>query len=239
MGGTPVGQPFGFTGREHEVESGLVYARARYFSSTSGTWVGEDPVNLREAILQVDAEYGQSPSPADVIGLLVERPATQNRYVWPFANPARYTDPTGESADALNLGIGALSGVFMVSVAKRVDSISATVLNALLQVGRLLVAGMTSQVALYIQLLAVIGVESIIYATQGFTPPFEMPPTKSYQSQPGRPEPQYPKPPGTGCKAAFDLLIARCLNRTNYCGRIFCALGASLFYALCMLKKGG
>ncbi len=42
--GAAVGQPFGFTGREHELESGLVYARARYLSTLSGRWDRPDPL---------------------------------------------------------------------------------------------------------------------------------------------------------------------------------------------------
>jgi len=42
--GAAVGQPFGFTGREHELESGLVYARARYLSPATGQWTQPDPV---------------------------------------------------------------------------------------------------------------------------------------------------------------------------------------------------
>jgi RHS repeat-associated protein len=41
-GGTAVGQPFGFTGREHEVESGLVYARHRFLQAGTGTWTQAD-----------------------------------------------------------------------------------------------------------------------------------------------------------------------------------------------------
>jgi RHS repeat-associated protein len=39
----PAGQPFGFTGREHELDSGLVYARARYLNPAVGRWTAADP----------------------------------------------------------------------------------------------------------------------------------------------------------------------------------------------------
>ena len=41
-----VGQPFGFTGREHEVDSGLVYSRARYLSPSAGRWDRADPMGF-------------------------------------------------------------------------------------------------------------------------------------------------------------------------------------------------
>jgi RHS repeat-associated protein len=42
MGGAAVGQPFGFTGREHELGSGLVYARDRFLASEDGRWTQQD-----------------------------------------------------------------------------------------------------------------------------------------------------------------------------------------------------
>jgi RHS repeat-associated protein len=39
--GIDLGQPFGFTGREHDL-SGLVYARARYLSPATGRWTSRD-----------------------------------------------------------------------------------------------------------------------------------------------------------------------------------------------------
>jgi len=46
VSGTPVGQPFGFTGREHELDSGLVYARARYLNPGTGRWTVSDPLGF-------------------------------------------------------------------------------------------------------------------------------------------------------------------------------------------------
>jgi RHS repeat-associated protein len=45
----PAGQPFGFTGREHELDSGLVYARARYFAPVVGAFVTSDPLRAAAA----------------------------------------------------------------------------------------------------------------------------------------------------------------------------------------------
>jgi RHS repeat-associated protein len=46
----PAGQPFGFTGREHELDSGLVYARARYLNPAVGRWDRADPLGLRPSV---------------------------------------------------------------------------------------------------------------------------------------------------------------------------------------------
>ena len=42
MGGQTVGQPFGFTGREHELDSGLTYHRDRYMQAAFGRWTQPD-----------------------------------------------------------------------------------------------------------------------------------------------------------------------------------------------------
>lgn len=42
----PAGQPFGFTGREHELDSGLVYARARYLNPVVGAWTQPDRLGM-------------------------------------------------------------------------------------------------------------------------------------------------------------------------------------------------
>jgi len=64
-----VGQPFGFTGREHELESGLVYARDRYLSPATGRW-----------------------SQADRLGD-IDGP---NMYGYASASPTRFGDPSGQ-----------------------------------------------------------------------------------------------------------------------------------------------
>jgi RHS repeat-associated protein len=59
---------FGFTGREHEAGSGLVYARARYLSSVHGQWTQPDPLGLLDGV---------------------------NRYQYAHDGPTRFSDPTG------------------------------------------------------------------------------------------------------------------------------------------------
>jgi RHS repeat-associated protein len=72
--GTPVpvsgnvGQPFGFTGREHDLDTALVYARARYLNPSTGRWDRADPI-------------GQAAGP--------------NYYAYVDADPVGRADPTG------------------------------------------------------------------------------------------------------------------------------------------------
>jgi RHS repeat-associated protein len=113
MGGTAVGQPFGFTGREHDADSGLVYARARYLSTGTGTWLKEDPWNFREALLSPEAA-----ALGGVGGSLGIHPLAQNRYLYALGNAPRYADPLGRfavdfSGALVGAGIGAVLGAYV------------------------------------------------------------------------------------------------------------------------------
>jgi RHS repeat-associated protein len=63
----PAGQPFGFTGREHELDSGLVYARARYLNPSTGRWGAVDRMGMVDgpnvyAYVRADPVNGRDPS---------------------------------------------------------------------------------------------------------------------------------------------------------------------------------
>jgi RHS repeat-associated protein len=68
-----------FTGYERDIETGLDYAQARYFSSTQGRFTSPDPL----------LASGRS-----------VRPQTWNRYTYALNNPLRFTDPSGLSPTA-------------------------------------------------------------------------------------------------------------------------------------------
>jgi RHS repeat-associated protein len=109
----PAGQPFGFTGREHELDSGLVYARARYLNPSTGSWLEEDPWNFREALLSPDAA-----ALGGVGGSLGIHPLAQNRYLYTLGNPTGYADPLGRfavdfSGALVGAGIGAVIGAYV------------------------------------------------------------------------------------------------------------------------------
>ncbi|MBL0698599.1 RHS repeat protein [Comamonas sp. JC664] len=62
----------GFTGHQYDVETGLTYARARYYDSELGRFISRD----------------------SYAGSLDDAPSL-HRYAYAYANPLRYTDPTG------------------------------------------------------------------------------------------------------------------------------------------------
>lgn len=72
---TEIQQPFAYTGREYDEETGLYYYRARYYDPSVGRFISKDPV----------------------IGF-VEYPSSQNRFSYVYNNPVRYVDASGESA---------------------------------------------------------------------------------------------------------------------------------------------
>jgi RHS repeat-associated protein len=74
----------GYTGHQYDVETGLVYARARYY----------------------DADYGRFLPRDSVEGALVSAP-TLHRFAYVQGNPLRYSDPSGNCPNCLAAGIGA------------------------------------------------------------------------------------------------------------------------------------
>ncbi|OJY95858.1 MAG: hypothetical protein BGP24_21295 [Lysobacterales bacterium 69-70] len=65
-------QPIGFTGYLKDTESGLYYAKARYYDPATARFTTEDP------------EAGKDLEPPSL-----------HRYLYAYANPTVYTDPTG------------------------------------------------------------------------------------------------------------------------------------------------
>uniref|UniRef100_UPI00378478BF RHS repeat-associated core domain-containing protein n=1 Tax=Dokdonella sp. TaxID=2291710 RepID=UPI00378478BF len=71
-------QPIGYTGYLTDPESGLYYAKARYYDPRIARFTTEDP------------EEGHSMQPPSL-----------HRYLYAYANPTVYTDPTGRCSDLL------------------------------------------------------------------------------------------------------------------------------------------
>jgi RHS repeat-associated protein len=67
-------QPYAFTGREWDKETGLYYYRARYYDPETGRFTSKDPIG---------------------IGGGVKSPTETNLYLYAGNNPVRYTDPLG------------------------------------------------------------------------------------------------------------------------------------------------
>jgi RHS repeat-associated protein len=68
-------QPVGFTGYIKDSESGLYYARARYYDPSIGRFMTEDPEAGRDL-----------------------QPPSLHRYLYAYANPTVYADPTGRDS---------------------------------------------------------------------------------------------------------------------------------------------
>ena len=81
----------GYTGHQYDVESGLTYARARYYDSVNGVFLSRDSVE----------------------GSLSDAPSL-HRFAYAHVNPLRYTDTSGRCpncvAAAVGAGIGFLVG---------------------------------------------------------------------------------------------------------------------------------
>ena len=86
--------PYTFTGREFDAESGLYFYRARYYDARTGRFISEDPV----------------------AGLLTI-PQTLNPYPYVANNPLNLTDPSGEVACALTAFIGGGINAAVISLA--------------------------------------------------------------------------------------------------------------------------
>jgi len=67
--------PFAFTGYEEDPETGLLYAKARYYDPAAGRFLTQDPF----------------------AGTL-QTPPSLHKYLYAYANPTVYTDPTGRIA---------------------------------------------------------------------------------------------------------------------------------------------
>jgi RHS repeat-associated protein len=76
----PAGQPFGFTGREHELDSGLVYARNRFLNPSTGTWTRPDPLGLVAGVNYYVYSARGVTSASDPLGLFLVTRSTMEAY---------------------------------------------------------------------------------------------------------------------------------------------------------------
>ncbi len=82
-GDADVVQPYTFTGREWDTETGLYYYRARYYDPRVGQFLSQDPLGLEDGV---------------------------NRYQYVSGNPISYTDPTGLETYRCQRPLGGLPG---------------------------------------------------------------------------------------------------------------------------------
>ncbi|TDR38772.1 RHS repeat-associated protein [Tahibacter aquaticus] len=104
-------QSFGFTGYVKDTESGLYYAKARYYDPATGRFNTEDP------------EAGKDMEPPSL-----------HRYLYAYANPTAYVDPTGRCANNICL----LNYVYAYSkTPEQRTAATRTILNTEPTVGRI------------------------------------------------------------------------------------------------------
>src|SRR5207244_1731139 len=82
-------EPFGFGGKEEDIEVGLSYFGARYYSPYLGVWMSADP----EAIHKLGSEA--------------------NPYAYVHGTPAMVTDPDGRFLPLLIIGAAILIGALV------------------------------------------------------------------------------------------------------------------------------
>lgn len=63
-------QPFTFTGREYDPETGLYFYRARYYDAKGGRFISEDPIGLKGGINKFAYVKNNSVNKRDPFGLL-------------------------------------------------------------------------------------------------------------------------------------------------------------------------
>ncbi|MCO4755927.1 MAG: hypothetical protein KC478_15715 [Bacteriovoracaceae bacterium] len=80
---------YGFTNREHDAESGMMYYRARYYQPEIGRFISED------------SDAGRFEIPVTVV----------NKYVYVMNNSIMYTDPQGKFPWAIFFAFGVLQGM--------------------------------------------------------------------------------------------------------------------------------
>jgi RHS repeat-associated protein len=88
-----------FVGYERDIETGLDFAQARYFSNIQGRFTGVDPYN---PVVDIDDE--------DDFKEYLGQPQHWNRYAYVWNNPLKYIDPDGEKVYVVTYTTGNSSG---------------------------------------------------------------------------------------------------------------------------------
>jgi RHS repeat-associated protein len=97
--------PYTYTAREYDVESGSYYHRHRYYDPKTGRFIAPDPVNLSTIML---LKRGSPPDMQDdpLTNLLYQKylrnPLLSNGYIYALNNPVNIIDPYGLQAIALS-----------------------------------------------------------------------------------------------------------------------------------------
>jgi RHS repeat-associated protein len=88
------------TQKERDIETGLDYFLARYYSSTQGRFTGVDPFNIA---LETQKAAELKPEKARALfNAYLSQPQQWNRYSYAINNPLLYVDPDGEAIQLSN-----------------------------------------------------------------------------------------------------------------------------------------
>ncbi|OGP66409.1 MAG: hypothetical protein A2W27_02835 [Deltaproteobacteria bacterium RBG_16_44_11] len=90
-------QPYTYTGREFDQETGLYYYRARYYDAKAGRFLQRDPI-LHPAIGNYRSCRGISSTYQNFLPAfekLIRNPQNLNHYAYAKNNPLKYIDPLG------------------------------------------------------------------------------------------------------------------------------------------------
>ncbi|MEM7089913.1 MAG: RHS repeat-associated core domain-containing protein [Pseudomonadota bacterium] len=102
-------QRYGYTGREHDPETGLIYYRARHYDPATGQFIQRDPIGFAAGDLNLYA------------------------YVW--NDPYNWTDPSGLTAiaetPANHAGQAGIRNAALPSIARGIASLAANIRKAL------------------------------------------------------------------------------------------------------------
>ena len=107
-----VTNPYPYTGREFDPESGLYYYRARYYDPHSGRFLNEDPLNMGAILKFLQVARGVTSSPSGTENILQELlsiPHHSNLFLYALNNPIILTDPLGLQVRDIYDAIGKLS----------------------------------------------------------------------------------------------------------------------------------
>jgi RHS repeat-associated protein len=86
-----------FTQKERDIETGLDYFLARYYSSTQGRFTSPDEFKGGPDELY---EFADNASENPTFYAELKKPQSLNKYQYAYNNPLRYTDPDGHDPDS-------------------------------------------------------------------------------------------------------------------------------------------